>query len=172
MSQERAQRVLGVVGAKPATKAASGRYQRSLPFRPGIRYWATTLERSHADKFGVQFLGEGIAIAQRLERAFIRRGFVKQSTQPSQITYCRKIKWLPDDGIDVEAVRAALAEVDAVLNEADPAPSRKRNAVAEEAGTPTGRSGLSFLEFMRASPLYGVELDLPKREGGWRDDPL
>lgn len=168
--QDRAQQILASVGAKPATKAAGGRYQRSLPFRPGIRYWSTTLERSRADKFGVQFLGEGIATAHRLERAFVRRGFVKQSTQPTQITWCRTIEWLPDGGIDAEAVRAARAEVDAVLDEHElPTAPAQPPGIAESAPSKV----VSFLEFMRNSPLYGVELDLPVRGGDPpREDPF
>lgn len=169
MSQVRAQQILKVIGAEPATKAASGRYQRSLPFRAGIRYWTTSLERSRADKFGVQFLGEGVATAHRLERAFVRRGFVKQSTQPSQITFCRKIEWLADGEIDEEAVRVARAEVDAILAGGDGAPA----APAAPAPLPQGhRPSANFRAFMLASPLASADLPEAVRDPRWRESPL
>lgn len=165
MSQHRAQQLLKIAGVEPATRAASGRYQRSLPFKQGIRYWATTLERSRADKFGVQFLGEGISTALRLERAFVRRGFVKQSTQPTQITYCRKIEWLADDAIDADAVRITQAEVDAVL-------AGDEMPLGAE-GAPGGSGGpSSFRAFMLASPLADADLPDAVRDPRWRESTL
>ncbi len=154
MSQVRAQRLLAVVGAVPATRAASGRYQRSIPFAPGSRWWATTLETTRVDKFGVQFLGPGIETARAHEREFVRRGFVKQSTQPTQVTFCRKIPRLPDDGIDEAAIRAAKSEIQAILARApDGAPKR---------------TGADLIAFLRESPLAEVELPDVPRDGEWR----
>lgn len=148
-----------VAGARPATGAASGRYQRSLPFRAGVRYWATTLEKSRTDKFGVQFLGEGIALAHKVESDLLRHRFIKQSTQPTQITYCRAFSRLPGDAIDEAAIREIKAEIDAVLD------------LAVGGGTEAARagSGQGFRAFMLKSPLADADIVLTERDPRWRD---
>ena len=55
--ESRPERLMSAIGLRPATKAASGRYLRSLPVRPGVRYWATSQERFREDYLGVQFFG-------------------------------------------------------------------------------------------------------------------
>lgn len=61
VAQERAVAVLRALQLTPGTRAASGRYQRSLPIRPGVRYWSTSKPRMRQDLLGVQFNGaEGV----------------------------------------------------------------------------------------------------------------
>jgi hypothetical protein len=163
--QNRAVEILTALGLSPASSAASGRYQRSEEFQLGTRYWTTVLERKGLDKFGVQFRGRGAQAAARLDAAFAQRNFVKQSTDPAQVTYCKELPWLPNGAIDLAAVRAVRKEVEAILA-GDNGPS----TAASSSGPPA--TGAAFLEFMRNSPLHGVEFDLPSREGKWRDVEL
>ncbi len=164
--QNRAIEILTAIGLKPGSSAASGRYQRSEEFQPGTRYWATALERKGLDKFGVQFRGRGAQAAVRLNDAFAQRKFVRQSTDPAQITYCKEIPWLPNGAIDLAGVRAIRKEVEAILSGDD------GTSGAPPSPSPALAGGMSFLEFMRSSPLYGVELELPARGGGPREDPF
>lgn len=113
-SNQRSRQVFDAVDLTPATKAASGRYIRSEPFRPGVRYWA-----SHAnglDLFGVQFFGSGLASATTLQRALVAAGFLERTRQPTQLTFCRQVRGLSDDGIDAASLKAAKSDLDAVLN--------------------------------------------------------
>jgi hypothetical protein len=145
--EERAQAVLAAIGQHVDTRAASGRYRRSKPIRPGIRYWTTARLRQREDVFGVQFHGPALSEALRLRAAFERANFEIRNPETSKITYARPIPFGPDENLDAEALAEAKRAADAILG-THPAP---------------GLSTMSFLEFMQASPLAGVELDLPPR---------
>ncbi len=153
--EARALSVLATVDLQPATRAASGRYLRSIPVRPGVRFWATSQPRLGKDLLGVQFYGDdGRAEAERLRRRLEQAGFQARTPQTGQETFAKPAPFSADNGIDRAALRSVKRELDAIL-----ASGQSRDA---------GRTR-SFREFMLASPLADVELDLPSRDGSWRE---
>lgn len=144
--EERAQAVLAAIGQQADTSAASGRYRRSKPIKPGVRYWSTARLRQREDVFGVQFHGPGLAEAHRLQVAFERAHFEVRNPETSKITYARPIPFGPNEKVDTKAVAEARRAADAILG-----------------GQSSTKGGMTFLEFMQASPLADVELDLPER---------
>jgi hypothetical protein len=159
--EDRASSVLGVLGVSPATKAASGRYLRSAPIAPGVRYWATSQPRLKQDFLGVQFYGEGLAEADRRRAALERAGFCKRTPQTGQATFAKPAPFARDGEVDARAIRAIRRSLDAILNEGPKASNLTRD----------GRPG-GFRRFMLASPLRDADLDLPHRDKAWRDGDL
>ncbi len=148
--EERAQAVLAAIGEQADTRAASGRYRRSTPIRPGVRYWSTARLRQREDVFGVQFHGPALEEARRLQSAFERARFEVRNPETSKITYARPIPFGPGEGVNATALAEAKRAADAILDgAADVAPKRQ-----------------SFLEFMQASPWADTEIDLPRRVVG------
>ncbi|WP_282008560.1 hypothetical protein [Brevundimonas aveniformis] len=145
--EDRAVAVLAAIRLEADTRAASGRYRRSKPIRPGVRYWATSRLRQQEDVFGVQFYGEGLREARRLQRAFERAHFEIRNPETSKITYACPIAFGPGKSVDVEGIATARRTIDTILG---------------STVTPTTQ-GASFLEFMRASPWADIEIDLPDR---------
>ena len=150
--EARARSVLAVLDLQAATRAASGRYLRSVPVRPGVRYWATSQPRSRKDLLGVQFYGEGMTEARRLRVRLEQAGFEPRSPQTRQATFAKPVPFSADDAVDGPALRRLRRELDAIL--------------AEGAGgaDPTR----SFRDFMLTSPLADHEIALPTRTGDWR----
>lgn len=101
------------LGITAVTNASSGRYLRSAVFRPGVRYWAGFARRK--DLLGVQFLGEGLSEAVAYRQALANEGFASRTPQPSQLTFCREIDFLPDDKADLVALSAAKSAIDKIL---------------------------------------------------------
>lgn len=159
--QERAGAVLGVLGVSPASRAASGRYLRSLPITPGIRYWATSQPRLERDFLGVQFYGEGTVEAPRCAECLTRAGFKRRTPQTGQITFAKPVAFAPRGGVDAAAIRAVRRELDAIL----------RGQVTCGGG-PEAEKPVSFRQFMLASPLADSELSLPTRATAWRTGEL
>jgi hypothetical protein len=155
---QRARAVLTRLSIQPATSAASGRYLRSRPIRAGVRYWATSQPRYEQDAFGVQFFGEGVREAERLEARLIRAGFIQRTPQSNQRTFARPIPYGPDDALDLEAARAARGELDAILSD-------------DTTSTAPGLGESGFREFMLDSPLAETELPPADRTGDWRARP-
>lgn len=145
--QERARAVLAAIGQQADTRADSGRYRRSTPIRPGVRYWSTARLRQCEDVFGVQFHGAGLAEARRLQAAFERAHFEVRNPETSKITFARPIPFGPNETVDAKAVAEAKRAADAILG-------------MQVSGS---SQGTTFLEFMQASPFADVELDLPER---------
>lgn len=154
LSETRACSVLTVLDLQPATRAASGRYLRSVPIRPGVRYWATSQPRSRKDLLGVQFYGEGLAEARRLHVRLEQAGFAARSPQTGQATFAKSAPFSADNGVDGPALRLLRRELDAIL------------AAGEQAGL--AEPARSFRDFMLASPLADQEIELPTRTDGWR----
>ena len=152
----RPERLMSALGVRPATRAAGGRYLRSLPVRPGVRYWATSQERFREDYLGVQFYGEGQEEGRRLAAALERAGFRARKPQSNQDTYAKPIPFDPSGGIDLHGVKALRRELDAILE-------------AGEQATGADTSATSFRDFMLASPLAAIDLPLPSRHGDWRE---
>lgn len=155
-----AQRTLAVLKAldlQPASRAASGRYLRSLPVRPGVRYWATSQPRFREDFLGIQFYGEGLAEARRLQDRLLRAGFRRRTPQTGQETFARPVPFSTDETLDAAALRRVRRELDAIL-----ADGTRPNGVAEPPR--------SFRGFMLASPLADMEIALPSRPADWRDE--
>lgn len=154
----RVERVMDIVGVRPATHAASGRYLRSLPVRPGVRYWATCQERFQEDYLGVQFYGQGQEIGRRLAASLERAGFKARKPQSNQDTFAKGVPFDGSGEIDARRLLALRRELDAILQ-------------SGEASSGKGEARLqSFRDFMLASPLNAVELDLPLRDASWRED--
>jgi len=157
----RPERLMGAIGLRPATNAASGRYLRSLPLRPGVRYWATSQARFREDYLGVQFYGEGqvegLRLAARLERA----GFKARKPQSNQDTYAKAIPFDQGGEIDLRRLQALRRELDAILQSGE-----------AEDGPAAARASGSFRDFMLTSPLADADLDLPSRDSGWREGAL
>lgn len=154
-AEPRALSVLATVGLQPATRAASGRYLRSVPVRPGVRYWATSQPRLGKDLLGVQFYGDdGRVEADRLRRRLEKAGFEARSPQTGQETFAKPAAFSSDNGIDVAALRSVKRELDAIL--------------VEGLLVPTGAKR-SFRDFMLASPLSETEVELPSRDANWRE---
>lgn len=154
--EDRAAAVLAAIGAPAITKAASGRYRRSEPILPGVRYWSTSTPRRREDHVGVQFYGVGVERGRRLRSALERKGFRFHRPQPGQLTFARPVLFTDDDGLDVEALRKVRADLDGVIL----AP-----VDAEEGGAKTR----DFWTFMKTFPLKDEEFELPERNGAWRD---
>ena len=152
--EARARSVLSALDLQPATRAASGRYLRSVPVRPGVRYWATSQPRSRKDLLGIQFYGEGLEDARRLRARLEDAGFEARSPQTGQATFAKPVPFSPDNAVDAPALRLLRRELDAILAEGEHA------GVAEP--------NRSFRNFMLASPLADQTLDLPTRDGAWR----
>lgn len=155
--EARARALLMVLGVSPASKAASGRYLRSLPILPGVRYWTTSQVRLEQDFVGVQFFGEGADDASRCGRRLENAGFRQRTPQTGQTTFAKPFRFAHGQAIDTEAVRAIKQELDGIL-------------FGEKIGTGRGDDGRhqSFRDFMLASPLSDIDLDLPSRDKGWR----
>ena len=154
--QSRTERLMKILGVEPATRAAKGRYLRSLPFRPGMRYWATSQERFREDYLGVQFYGQAQEEGRRLAAALERAGFKARKPQSNQDTFAKPVPFDPGGDIDVHGVTSLRRELDAILE------TGKHAAPAEAPTT-------SFRAFMLASPLAEVDLDLPSRDREWRE---
>lgn len=155
---QRARTVLTTLSIQPATSAASGRYLRSRPIRVGVRYWATSQPRYEQDAFGVQFFGEGVREAERLEARLVRAGFIQRTPQTNQRTFARPIPYGPDNALDLAAARAARADLDAILSE-------------ETGSAAPGFEEGGFRAFMLDSPLAEAELPPVDRTGDWRVRP-
>lgn len=145
--EDRAQALLAAIGQEADSKAASGRYRRSRPIRPGVRYWSTARLRQREDVFGVQFHGPGLAEAARLRAAFERAHFEVRNPETSKITYARPIPFGPGERVNEAALAEAKRAADAIL------------------GGPNDPAGceMTFLEFMQASPWADLEIELPER---------
>ncbi len=156
-AEERALDVLAAAGSTPATRSASGRYQRSLPIAPGVRYWATSQPRLRQDFLGVQFYGEGAVDVAPFAERLRRNGFGARTPQTGQLTFAKSAAFAPAGGIDVEAIRRIRRDIDTIL----------RDRIADEDARVTERP-ISFRQFMLASPLAQVELVLPNRGADWR----
>lgn len=159
-SEARAEQVLDAVGVQPATRAASGRYLRSLPVRPGVRYWATSQERFREDYLGVQFYGEGQEVGRRLATRLERAGFKARKPQSNQDTYAKAVPFGQGGAIDTRRLLALRRELDVILQAGESA-----EAIVEA-------KPASFRDFMLASPLADTDLDLPRRDGEWREGAL
>jgi hypothetical protein len=155
-ASDRATRILAAANAPAASGAASGRYRRSEPFRPGERYWATSTSRSREDWFGIQLFGPAVSLRDRLAAPLRQRGFTVRNDQTGQITFCKAVPFGHGEAIDVPRVKAVRAEIDLVLGQ-----------IESEASPETRRTGADFIRFMQASPMMGLELELPER----RTDP-
>ena len=151
----RAEQLFSVIGVQPASRAASGRYLRSLPVRPGVRYWATSQPRFEEDYLGLQFYGEGRTIGRRLATALERAGFAPRNPQSNQDTYAKAVRFDRGGGIDAPHLLALRRELDGILKRGEP------DTAAE---TPFS----SFRAFMLASPLAETDLELPARDADWR----
>ena len=151
--------MLKVLDLSPVSGSATGRYLRSLPIAPGVRYWATSQPRHRRDFFGVQFYGEGTAEARRCAERLQAAGFQARTPQTGQLTYAKSVAFAPRGGVDADSLRAARRELDAILRSLrdEHAPDRKPN---------------SFRRLMLESPLAGVELSLPPRAPAWRSGDL
>lgn len=151
--EERAQAVLAAIGQQADTRAASGRYRRSTPIRPGVRYWSTARLRQREDVFGVQFNGPALEEARRLRSAFERARFEVRNPETSKITYARPVPFGPGREVDTVALAEAKRVADAILG--------------TQGDQPAGASGKgsTFLEFMQASPWADTEIELPQRIG-------
>lgn len=158
--EERAEAVLSELSLASSTKAASGRYRRSLPIRPGVRYWATSKPRSAEDYFGVQFYGEGAEEAARYGGPLANAGFRERNPQTGQITFAKPVAFSPGGDIDSRALQCVRRELDAILSES--APTRSESASKSQ----------TFREFMLASPLADADLDLPVRTPEWRPSSI
>lgn len=159
--ESRPERLLAAIGLRAATKAASGRYLRSLPVRPGVRYWATSQERFREDYLGVQFYGEGQVEGRRLAAHLERAGFKARKPQSNQDTYAKAIPFDQGGEIDTRRLQALRRELDGIL----------QNSEAADGGG-EARPTTSFRDFMLASPLADADLDLPSRDTDWREGSL
>jgi len=159
--QSRVERLLGVIGARPATQAASGRYLRSLPVRPGVRYWATSQERFREDYLGVQFYGEGQEVGRRLAADLERAGFKPRKPQSNQDTFAKGVPFDRTGEIDARRLLALRKELDAILQRGE-----------ASGGDPAASAPQSFRDFMLASPLADTDLGLPPRGKVWRDGAI
>jgi len=146
------------LGLQPATGAKGGRYRRSLPLKPGVRFWATSRPRSREDMLGVQFFGEAVREGQLRAAELERRGFVRRAPQTGQITFAKPVPFAQGEEIDTAALGSVRRELEALL--------AREVSPGEEGRTP--HSALSLREFMLASPLADLELDLSRPPGGWR----
>lgn len=160
-TESRPERLMSTIGLRPATKAASGRYLRSLPVRPGVRYWATSQDRFKEDYLGVQFYGEGQQEGRRLAERLERAGFKARKPQSNQHTYAKGIPFDQSGEIDARRLLALRRELDAILTAGETADSATET-----------RPSRSFRDFMLASPLADADLDLPARDADWREGPL
>lgn len=159
--ESRPGRLMSAIGLRPATKAASGRYLRSLPVRPGVRYWTTSQERFREDYLGVQFYGEGQQEGRRLAALLERAGFKARKPQSNQDTYAKAVPFDQTGEIDARRLLALRRELDAILKSGEAADSAVEVQPAK-----------SFRDFMLASPLADADLDLPSRDTDWREGPL
>ena len=158
--EERAKGILAAVDMQPATRAESGRYLRSIPIRPGVRFWATSQPRLKQDYLGVQFHGAGREAARRLASRLESAGFLARSPQTGQDTFAKPVPFGATGEIDSRRLQALRRELDAILRTAETA-----DGAAETQPT-------SFRDFMLASPLGDADLDLPSRDPDWREGPL
>lgn len=156
-AEERAVAVLQAVGAEAVTRAASGRYRRSEPIRPGVRYWATSTPRRREDHIGVQFYGVGVEQGRKLKARLEQEGFAFHRPQPGQLTFARPVPFGPDDGLDSKGLLSARKRLDALIQQRSPA------APAEAAPTAD-----DLWVFMKSSPLADLELPDPDRSGSDR----
>lgn len=154
----RPERLMSAIGLRPATKAAGGRYLRSLPVRPGVRYWTTSQQRFREDYLGVQFYGEGQEEGRRLAARLERAGFKARKPQSNQDTYAKAIPFDQTGEIDARRLVALRRELDAILESGE---------AADDPASPTR----SFRDFMLTSPLADIEVDLPSRDTDWREGP-
>jgi hypothetical protein len=159
--EQRAGAVLQEIGFTPATRAASGRYQRSLPITPGVRYWATSQPRLRQDFLGIQFFGEGALEGVRFGDRLIKAGFQPRTPQTGQLTFAKAAPYAPSGDIDGNAIRSIRDALDSIL---------KDHGVHQQRGK-AGKNA-SFRNFMLASPLAGIELSLPERPSVWRSADL
>lgn len=158
--EERAKRILAAVDMQPATRAASGRYLRSVPIRPGVRFWATSQPRLKQDFLGVQFHGAGRDAARTLASRLESAGFLARSPQTGQDTFAKPVPFGATGEIDFRQLQALRRELDAILR------------TAETGGGATEAYPKSFRDFMLASPLANADLDLPSRDPDWREGVL
>lgn len=158
--EQRARALLTILDVSPASRAASGRYLRSVPIRPGVRYWTTSQLRLKQDFVGVQFFGEGTDEAARCGRLLEGAGFRRRTPQTGQSTFAKPLSFAHGQAIDADAVRQIKRELDSIL------------FGGMELGPETGDPRLSFRNFMLASPLAEVDLALPSRDAAWRQGSL
>lgn len=159
-AEERAKHILTAVDLQPASRAASGRYLRSVPIRPGVRFWATSQPRLRQDYLGVQFHGAGRDAARRLASRLENAGFLARSPQTGQDTFAKPVPFGATGEVDARRLQALRRELDAIL------------LTAETAEEIIDAQPKSFREFMLASPLADTDLDLPSRDPDWREGVL
>lgn len=148
---DRAERVFEVLGLETETYAGNGRYRRSHEIGEGVVFWSTSSDRHKTDTLGVQFFGPGLDVVKRLGEGFRMRGYEERNPGTDRITFCKSVARKADGGVDVQSLTTIRAEIEALLR--TPLAAAIRNASAQD-----------FVSFMRASPLNGVELDMPERE--------
>lgn len=155
--EQRAAGVLEVLGIEAVTMAASGRYRRSNEIQPGVRYWSSSSDRESSDSLGVQFFGPGLELYERIGDTFRAARFKERNSQTAQVTFCRSVARLDGGRFDVAGLRSIRDEIDRLIG--DKAAISKDNV-------------LNFADFMRASPLAGVDLALDPRTADERPDSL
>jgi hypothetical protein len=148
-AEERAPALLAALRLPIAVRRVGGRYLTSPSRLPGVSYWATSMPRYKRDGFGVQFEGAGLTYLGRLRSALARAGFDDRGQNEGRHTFERQLPFAADGQIDEAALAEAKRAVDALL------------ATAPEAGA----REMTFRQFMQASPLFGIELDIPPRTG-------
>lgn len=155
--EQRASGVLEALGIEAATMAASGRYRRSAEIQPGVRYWSSSSDRAGTDSFGVQFFGLGLAMCDRLRAQFVNAGFEERNPQTAQVTFCKSVGRLDAGRFDVTGLTTIRNAIDVFIGGRQPL----RESYV-----------ISFVAFMRASPLAGVDIALDKRAADERPDAL
>lgn len=158
---ERAAAVLRAVGVQPVTSAARGRYQRSRPFLPGIRYWSASKPRLRRDLLGVQFFSHGVIEVGAHVDNLAMLGFTLRSPQTGQLTFAKEVAFAPGDFLDDAQLKAARRDIETVFGK-----------WAEVIEPPEGPPRRTFRAFMLASPWANTEIELPERDGHWRDVDL
>ena len=149
--KDRAEAIFDALGLRTASIAASGRYQHSEFIRPGVTYWSTSSDRYKTDLFGVQFTTDaGLELMRRVKKGFEERGYDIRNPETDRVTFCKSVPRGPTGNLDLAALETVKEEINALLNA--PVSVIVKHAPAAD-----------FVSFMRASPLSGVELSLPKR---------
>lgn len=146
-SEDRAPALLEALRLPVMGRRGRGRYVTSPTAVPGVSYWATSLPRFRRDAFGVQFEGIGRDRLRFLKSDLIRAGFIDRGEVDDRVTFERPLPFCADSGIDIESLRSAYRDAEAILSRPVEPGERK----------------LTFLEFMQNSPWAGIEIELPER---------
>jgi hypothetical protein len=150
--------VLEAAGEKGSYSVASGKYRFSERRDFGGVYWATHHIRFRNDQFGVQFSDPaGLRVASKLDPLFKEAGFMNrdEGKDKGKATYVRTIAQLADGSPDVEAIKKAKADLDRILN----TPPTTRTSATQD-----GKRELSFVELVRGSLPFFIDLELPPRD--------